>query len=156
DPSHPVRLADPLRAHNEVSWSLEFSPDGTTLASASYDGTAKLWNLLDPSHPAALGQPLADASAGMTSVTFHPDGRYLATSSRTSATIALWPLPTDVIPTQPGRIASLAFSADGTTMVPASDNVVQLWPNASHLTRAATLRLPDSSQRGYGYTARVD
>jgi WD40 repeat protein len=148
-------MADPLRAHNEASWFLEFSPDGTILASASYDGTAKLWNLLNPAHPAALGQPLANPHGGLSSVTFRLGGRDLATSGESGA-IALWTLPTGVIPNHVGRIDSPAFSADGTVMVTASDNVVQLWTNDSHLTRRATLRLPDSSQRGLGYAARVD
>jgi WD40 repeat protein len=155
DPAHPIRVADPLQAHNETSWSVEFSPDGTILASASLDGTTKLWNLLDPSHPVVLGQPLADANDGLSSVTFHPDGRHLATSGISGA-VALWTLPTGVVPNHVGRIDSPAFSADGTVMVTASDNVVQLWTNNNHLTRAATLRLPDHSQRGFGYTARID
>jgi WD40 repeat protein len=155
DPSHPIRVADPLPAHNEAAWSVAFSPDGMVLASASYDGHAKLWNLLDPSHPVALGQPLADSSGGLTSVAFRPDSRYLATGSASGA-ISLWALPADVIPNHVGSIASPAFSADGTVMVTASDNVVQLWSNDNHLTRAATLRLPDNSEGGYGYQASVD
>jgi WD40 repeat protein/energy-coupling factor transporter ATP-binding protein EcfA2 len=155
DPAHPIRMADPLAAHNETSWSLEFSPDGTILASAGDDGTAKLWNLLDPAHPVALGQPLADPRGGLSSATFHADGHHLATSGE-SGTVALWRLPTGVIPNHSGRINSPAFSTDGTVMVTASDNVAQLWTNTSRLTRAATLRLPDSSQRGLGYEARVD
>jgi WD40 repeat protein len=158
DPAHPIRVADPLRAHNGASSSVEFSPDGTILASASYDGTAKLWNLLDPASPIALGQPLADPSGGLTSVTFRPDSRYLATSG-ISGTISLWTLPTGLIPNHLGPVNSPAFSADGTVMVTASGNVVQLWTNDNHLTHAATLRLPDSSdssEGGYGYQARVD
>jgi WD40 repeat protein/energy-coupling factor transporter ATP-binding protein EcfA2 len=155
DPAHPIRVADPFRAHNEVSWSVAFSPDGTILASASYDGTAKLWNLLDPSNPVALGQPLADSNDGLSSVTFHPSGRYLATSG-TSGTISLWTLPTGVVPNHAGRIDAPAFSADGAVMVTASDNVVQLWTNNNRLTHAATLRLPDNSEGGSGYAARVD
>jgi WD40 repeat protein len=155
DPAHPIRVADPLPAHNEAAWYLEFSPDGTTLASASYDGTAKLWNLLDPARPVALGQPLADANGGLTWVTFHPGGHHLATSG-TSGTVSLWTLPTGVVPNHVGSIDSPAFSADGTVMATASDNVVQLWTNDNHLTRAAILRLPDSSQGGYDYQARVD
>jgi WD40 repeat protein len=103
----------------------------------------------------ALGQPLAYPSGGLMSVTFRPGGRQLATSGISGA-IALWTLPTGVVPNHAGRIDSPAFSADGTVMVTASDNVVQLWTNTSHLTRAATLCLPDHSQRGFGYTARVD
>jgi WD40 repeat protein len=132
-----------------------FSPDSAILASASYDGTAKLWNLLDPAHPVALGQPMTDSHGGLHSVTFHPGGRHLATSSE-SGIISLWTLPTDVIPNHFGRIDSPAFSADGMVMVTASGNVVQLWTNDNHVTRAATLRLPDSSQAGFGYAARVD
>jgi WD40 repeat protein len=155
DAAHPIRVADPLRAHNGTAWSLEFSPDGTILASAGDDGAAKLWNLLDPAHPVALGQPLADSRGALISATFHPDGHRLATSSA-SGTISLWTLPTGSVHSHAGRIGSPAFSADGTVMVTASDNLVQLWTNANHLTRAATLRLPGSFEGGYGYEARVD
>jgi WD40 repeat protein len=155
DPARPVRVADPLPAHYGASLSVEFDDDGTTLASVSDDGTAKLWNLLDPSHPVALGQPLADSTGALISVTFRPGGRYLATGSA-SGTISLWALPAGVVPNHFGRIDSPAFSADGTVMVTASDNTVQLWTNVDHLTRAATLRLPDSSEGSYGYEARVD
>jgi WD40 repeat protein len=155
DPAHPIRVADPLRAHNESSWSLEFSPDGTVLASASYDGSTKLWNLLDPANPAALGQPLANTNGGLSSVTFRPGGHHLATAD-VSGAISLWTLPTGVIPNHVGAVNSPAFSADGTVMVTASDNVVQLWANDNHLTRTATLRLPDSPQAGFGYAARVN
>jgi WD40 repeat protein len=155
DPAHPIQVADPLPAHNEAAWYLEFSPDGTILASASYDGTSKLWNLIDPSHPATLGQPLADSNSELSSVTFHPDGHHLATSGA-SGIVSLWTLPTGVIPNHVGRINSPAFSADGTVMATASDNVVQLWTKDNHLTWAGTLHLPDNSEGGYEYEARVD
>jgi WD40 repeat protein len=155
DPSHPIRVADPLAAHIGAAFSVVFSPDGTILASASDDGTAKLWNLLDPAHPVALGQPLADSSGGLVSVTFHPGGHHLATSGASGA-VSLWTLPTGLIPNYFGRIDYPAFSADATVMVTASDYVVQLWTNIDHLTRAATLRLPDNSEGGFGYQARVD
>jgi WD40 repeat protein len=76
----------------------------------------------------AQGQPLSDPRGALTSVTFHPDGHHLATSG-TSGTISLWTLPTDVIANYFGRINAPAFSAEGTVMVTASNNVVQLWTN---------------------------
>jgi WD40 repeat protein len=154
DPARPIRAADPLRAHNGAAWSVVFSPDGTILASASWDGTAKLWNLLDPAHPVTLGQPLAAPRGALSSVTFHPDGRYLATASASG--ISLWTLPTGVIPNHLGAIRYPGFSADGAVMVTASANVAQLWTNDDRLTRAATLRLPDSPQASFGYEARVN
>jgi WD40 repeat protein len=34
-----------IKPHHDVIWSVRFSSDGKTLATASWDGTAKLWNV---------------------------------------------------------------------------------------------------------------
>ncbi|TEA06741.1 NACHT and WD repeat domain-containing protein [Mycobacteroides salmoniphilum] len=153
DPAHPRGLGDPLPAHTEASWSLQFSADGAALASVGYDGTAKLWNVLDPTHPVLLGQPLVDGG-GLTSVSFSPDSHHLATSG-TSEIPQLWSLPTGLIPNRFGRINAPSISADGTVMVTASENFVQLWNTKDRPTRAALLRLPDNSAGGYEYQAEL-
>jgi eukaryotic-like serine/threonine-protein kinase len=65
-----------IRAHNDRIYELAFSADGKTLASASWDGTAKLWNV-------ATGQEIFryDAPGVAWTVAFSPDGRYWAVGS---------------------------------------------------------------------------
>src|SRR5262249_24393553 len=40
-----------LPGHDKRIWTLAFSPDGRTLASASWDGRVRLWDLGAPPHP---------------------------------------------------------------------------------------------------------
>jgi WD40 repeat protein/transcriptional regulator with XRE-family HTH domain len=60
---------------NEIK-EIHFSPDGTRLATASFDGTARIWET-------ATGKLLVTLTetAGVSSVFFSPDGKRLATST---------------------------------------------------------------------------
>jgi WD40 repeat protein len=57
------------------------SPDGSTLAAASYDRSVVLWDLSDREHPRRLGQPLTGYASEVTEVAFAPDGNLLAAGS---------------------------------------------------------------------------
>ena len=62
--------------HTGTIYSVAFSPDGKTLASASRDGTVRLW---DVATHRQIGNPIAGHAGGVTSVAFSPDGKTLAT-----------------------------------------------------------------------------
>ena len=68
-----------VTAHRSRIWSARFSPDGKTLATASWDGTAKLWNV-------ASGQEMFTyrAPGAVWSAVFSADGKWWAVGSGSS------------------------------------------------------------------------
>src|SRR5512139_2166254 len=66
-----------LVGHRDQAWDVAFAPDGRTLASASPDGTVRVWDAATGAELASLLHP-----AGVTSLAWAPDGRTLASGCR--------------------------------------------------------------------------
>ncbi|MEJ6484700.1 hypothetical protein N0Y54_25850 [Nostoc punctiforme UO1] len=65
---------------------MSFSPDGKTIATASQDGTARLWTL-----NGQLLQEFKGHQGTVWGVSFSPDGKTIATAS-SDKTARLWPV----------------------------------------------------------------
>jgi WD40 repeat protein len=113
-----------LTGHSNSVESIDFSPDGQTLASFSHDsndGTIKLWQL-------STGKEICTFSGYLPEIS--PDGQILASSS--GKTIKLWQLSTGrevcTLTGHSDEVESIAFSPDGQTLASGSyDNTIKLW-----------------------------
>jgi WD40 repeat protein/predicted Ser/Thr protein kinase len=114
--------------HTENINTLVFSPDGTHLASASDDGTARLW---DAATGLAL-RTLTGHRAKVLSVAFRPDGSRILTSS-SDGTVRQWDAQTGQ-PAEPpferhiSEVPVAVYSPDGQLVASGgNDRTVRLW-----------------------------
>ncbi len=106
---------------------VDFSPDGTRLASGEVDGTVRLWD----AQSGDLLQARQGHTANVESVAFSPDGRLLASGSW-DHTVKLWDAETcrvlRILEGHSDQVFSVAFSPDGRLLASGgSDKTVRLW-----------------------------
>ncbi len=121
-------------SHSGFVESLAWSADGEILASASSDGTVKLWNREGKELAILWGHSVQSSSSKRFSVRFKSvawsqDGKILATGSE-DGTVKLWNREGKELATLSGHfglITSVAWSKDGILASSSEDGTVRLW-----------------------------
>ena len=162
-----TRYAGTLDGHTNTLSALAYTPDGGTLATASWDHTVLLWDL-SGGRPRRLGEPLRHDS-GVTALVFTPDGRTLVTSTASNdsppvpALLTRWDVSNPARPYRSGEPAtgpefgagSLAATPDGRTVAAGNDDGVQLWDlsDPGRLAPLGGVQGPDFSFSAFGVSA---
>lgn len=116
-----------LRGHDNYVASLAFSPDGTLLASGSWDGTIKLWDIASGNEVATL----AGHDDLLTDIAFGPNGTLLASVAE-DYTLRLWDVASRTELTHidlPRSLPwSVTFSPDGHALLTThADGALRTW-----------------------------
>jgi WD40 repeat protein len=127
---HDGSLLRELNAHNGITNSLAFSPDGKLLVTAHEDNTAQLWEIPSGNRKATLKGHVHPVMG----VAFSPDGKTLATGGGDSK-VKLWNTATEqelaTLEPLPGGCMTLRFSPDGRTLAAGSylgpEQYMSLW-----------------------------
>jgi cytochrome c len=111
-----------LEGHRGPIVGLAVSPDGSTLASASWDSSVQLW----PLHSGAK-RVLEGHSQNVNGVAFAPDGKSLV-SVGYDLTLRIWPLPVGPpeVVTLPSPLNAVAVAAGGEIATAGADGWVRL------------------------------
>ena len=124
--------------HTLQIWGMAFSPDGKRLATASNDGTVRLWTW-DPTRPFQEQRPQLQLDVHVDGygnrVAFSPDSKCVATGAE-GHTVKIWDAntgkPEEPLRGHTGDVFAVAFSRDGRWLATAGeDTTVRIWNLAS-------------------------
>jgi WD40 repeat protein len=156
-------LAGVVGRHDRQIWGAAFSPDGKRLATASNDGTVRVW-AWTPAHfdSRQESKPTLHVHIGGygNRVAFSPDSRRLVTGGEMQ-TVKVWDANTgellETLRGHTGDVFSVAFSRDGRWLATAGeDTTVRIWDATSwrllhtlrgHTGLVGTLAFSPDSQR---------
>lgn len=126
------RLEREFRGHRDLLYDAELSPDGSLLATCSYDREIMLWDV-------KTGAPLRTLSGhngAVYDVAFSPDGRFLVSASADD-TCKVWRVADgermDTLSQPLKEVYAAAFSPDGRFIAAGgADNRIRVWRFVSH------------------------
>jgi WD40 repeat protein len=132
------QLIDTLTGHSESVYSVSFSPDGQTLASASHDQTIKLWHVNSRKEFRTLTGHL-----WVYDVAFNHDGKLLA-SANGDHTVKLWDVQSyaelQTLEAHTGNVAAVVFVPHTQMVISGSwDYTIKIW-NTKTGNRIRTLQ----------------
>jgi hypothetical protein len=116
--------------HASAIRSAEFSPDGTTVVTASQDHTARLWT----ADGRPVGSPLMH-SAAVTTAKFSPDGRLVYTASADD-TARVWDATSGrllIRLNHDAAVTTISVSPDAQRVLTTSRGVARVWDAATGL-----------------------
>ncbi len=136
------KLLRTINAHRDSLYAAALSPDGSTLATGSYDQQIKLWNVADGRERLTI----TGHNGAIYDLAFHPQGHILASASA-DRTVKLWNVATgarlDTLSQSLKEINAVVFSPDGQRLLAAgADNRIRVWklsPSAAENTNPILL-----------------
>ncbi|MGN7752963.1 toll/interleukin-1 receptor domain-containing protein [Sinorhizobium sp. 22678] len=140
-----------LQGHRRELLALAFHPRLPLLASASYDTTARLWDL---NHPGQFRE-LAGHGGSVTSVAFSRDGRFVATAARDGYVRVFdgeRTTPITTLRTAGRYVEAVAFSPTEDLLMASGDGGTYFW-ETEHWTRLPKLV---GHEDGWVQTAAID
>jgi WD40 repeat protein len=125
-----------LRGHDGLVWDIEFSPDATRVATASDDGTVRVWSTTGDELARIEGLPRKRVD-----LAWSPDGATIATAAE--GNVQLWDASRGTLRGElrghVGPVRSVAFSPDGRSIVTAAaaegDDTIRMWDVATSTGR---------------------
>jgi WD40 repeat protein len=129
----PSALIRVINGHSMAVASVAYSPDGTTIASGSWDETIRLWDA-ETGEAKLGGKVLKGHTGNVNSVAFSPDGRTIVSGSY-DKTIRLWDAETGdakwdgrALTGHTDFVFTVAVSNDGRMIASGSwDKTIRLW-----------------------------
>ncbi|MFM8633541.1 MAG: c-type cytochrome domain-containing protein [Planctomycetia bacterium] len=125
------KLLRSFAGHRDIVYDAELSPDEATLATAGYDRSIKLWNVVDGS----LLRSIDVHNGAVFDLAWHPSGKLFGSASA-DETVKLWRasdgVRLDTLSQPQGEVTSIAFTPDGRHVIAAGrDKRIHLWKLAS-------------------------